>query len=49
VTGGSDLPSTAVPWLTLSIIGAVLAGVLSAAYPAWRTSRRHVLKAIATT
>lgn len=49
-TGGSDLPSTSVPWLTLGIIGAgaVLAGVLSAAYPAWRASRRDVLKAIAT-
>lgn len=51
VTGGTDVPSVAVPWLTLSIIGggAVLAGVLSAAYPAWRASRRDVLHAIATT
>ena len=48
-TGGSDLPSAAVPWLTLSVIGvgALLAGVLSAVYPAWRASRRDVLSAIA--
>ena len=49
--GGSDLPSAAIPWLTLSIVGvgAVGAGVLAAAHPAWRASRRNVLKAIATT
>jgi putative ABC transport system permease protein len=37
-----------IPWgrVGLSLIGAALAGLLAAAVPAWRASRRNILEAI---
>lgn len=51
ITGGTELGSIAVPWMSLAImaIGAILAGTLAAAYPAWRASRQPVLEAVSST
>ena len=51
VLGGAELGTVAIPWLSLAIIGigAIGAGVLAAAYPAWRASRRPPLNALAVT
>ena len=37
-----------IPWdrVGLSLVGAALAGLLAAAVPAWRASRRNILEAI---
>ncbi len=42
--------SVAVPWVWLAVytVGAAIAGVLAAVWPAWRASRMDILKAIAT-
>lgn len=46
VTGGADMPSVVVPWsrLALTLIGAVAAGVVAAAWPGFRASRVPVLE-----
>ncbi len=48
VTGGSDLPSVVVPWTRLGVTLAVAvgAGVLAAAWPAYRASRVPVLELV---
>ena len=49
VLAGNQLGAAAIPWLSLAIIGlgAIAAGVLAAAYPAWRASRMPPLVALA--
>lgn len=48
---GAELGTVAIPWPSLAIIsiGAIAAGVLAAAYPAWRASRMPPLDALAVT
>ncbi|WP_181348137.1 ABC transporter permease [Thalassobacillus sp. CUG 92003] len=48
VTGGAEIPAVIVPWLRLAVtlIVAVAAGVLAAAWPAFRVSRVPVLKLV---
>ena len=51
VLAGAELGTVAIPWLSLTTIsiGAVAAGVLAAAYPAWQASRKPPLDALAVT
>ena len=51
VLAGAELGAVAIPMLSLTIIGvgAIVAGVLAAAYPAWRASRKPPLDALAAT
>ncbi len=48
VIGGTDLPSVVVPWVSLAatLVVAVAAGVIAAAWPAQRASRMPVLELI---
>ena len=48
VAGGTDLPSVVVPWtrLGVTLVVAVAAGVLAAAWPAWRVARRPALELV---
>ncbi|MFZ4453438.1 ABC transporter permease [Salibacterium aidingense] len=48
VTGGAEIPSVVVPWLRLAVtlIVAVAAGVVAAAWPAFRVSRVPVLELV---
>ncbi len=48
VTGGADIPSVVVPWsrLAVTLVVAVAAGVLAAAWPAFRVSRVPVLELV---
>ncbi len=49
-TGGADITSVTIPWISLTIIAsvAVAAAVAAAAAPAWRASRIPTLDAIAS-
>lgn len=51
VLAGAELGAVAIPWFSLAIIGtgAIVAGVLAAAFPAWRASRKPPLDALAVT
>lgn len=51
VLAGAELGAVAIPPLSLAVIGigAIVAGVLAAAYPAWRASRTPPLDALAVT
>lgn len=51
VLAGAELGTVAFPPLSLAIIGigAIVAGVLAAAYPLWRASRMPPLDALAVT
>ena len=46
VTGGAEIPSVVVPWsrLAVTLVVAVAAGVVAAAWPAFRVSRVPVLE-----
>ncbi len=48
VTGGTEIPSVVIPWprLALTFVVAVAAGVLAAAWPAFRVSRMPVLELV---
>jgi putative ABC transport system permease protein len=48
VAGGTDLPSVEVPWarLAVTLVVAVAAGVIAAAWPAHRASKVPVLEMI---
>lgn len=49
-TGGSDISSVTIPWISLTIIAslAIAAAVAAAAVPAWRAARMPMLAAIAS-
>ncbi|GIG39342.1 FtsX-like permease family protein [Cellulomonas phragmiteti] len=49
LTGGTEIPSVVVPWtrLVVTFVVAVAAGVLAAAWPAFRVSRVPVLELVA--
>lgn len=51
VLAGAELGGVAIPWRSLAVIGigAIAAGVLAAAYPAWQASRKPPLDALAVT
>ncbi|WP_307868140.1 ABC transporter permease [Micromonospora sp. C95] len=48
VTGGTEIPSVVVPWsrLAVTLVVAVVAGVVAAAWPAFRVSRVPVLELV---
>ncbi|MBM6405546.1 ABC transporter permease [Phycicoccus sp. CSK15P-2] len=48
VTGGDEIPSVIMPWprLGLTLVVAVVAGVVAAAWPAFRVSRRRPLELV---
>ncbi|MBE1524545.1 FtsX-like permease family protein [Nesterenkonia lutea] len=48
VAGGTEIPSVAIPWprLALTLVVAVAAGVVAAAWPAFQVSRKPVLELV---